>query len=50
VDLDAYRRLADLGVTELITVPWLFYGADERSCAEKCEGIERFGEEVIARL
>jgi len=49
-DLDGYRRMAELGVTELITVPWLFYGADPGSCAEKCDGIRRFGDEVIAKL
>jgi len=49
-DLEAYRHMAALGVTELITVPWLFYGADVDSCASKCDGIKRFGDEVIARL
>jgi probable F420-dependent oxidoreductase len=49
-DLAGYRRMADLGVTELITVPWLFYGADPESCEQKCDGIRRFGEEVIAQL
>ncbi len=49
-DRDGFRRAMDLGVTELITVPWLFYGADPKSCREKCDGIRRFGDEVIARL
>ncbi|MBW2230928.1 MAG: TIGR03619 family F420-dependent LLM class oxidoreductase [Deltaproteobacteria bacterium] len=49
-DLDGYRRMADLGVTEGITVPWLFYGADTNSCQQKCDGIRRFGDEVIAKL
>ena len=49
-DLDGYRAMADLGVTELITVPWLLYGADENSLEEKTICIRRFGEEVIARL
>jgi probable F420-dependent oxidoreductase len=49
-DPDGYRRARDLGVTELITVPWLFYGADVDSCQAKCDGIRRFGEEVIAKL
>ena len=48
-DLSGYQQMEALGVTELITVPWLFYGADETSCREKCEGIRRFGEEIIAR-
>ena len=49
-DLPGYRRMAELGVTELITVPWLFYGAEESSCSEKCDGIRRFGEDVISNL
>lgn len=48
-DLAGYLRMEELGVTELITVPWLFYGADEDSCREKCDGIRRFGDEIIAR-
>ena len=43
---DAYRRLEDLGVTHLITVPWLFYGRGD-SLQEKCDGIRRFGDEVL---
>jgi probable F420-dependent oxidoreductase len=49
-DLDGYRAMAELGVTELITVPWLLYGADPNSLEQKADSIQRFGEEVIARL
>jgi probable F420-dependent oxidoreductase len=49
-DMDGYRRAAELGVTELITVPWFFYGADASSCAEKCDGVRRFGQDVIEKL
>jgi probable F420-dependent oxidoreductase len=49
IDLDGYRRMADMGVTQLITVPWLFYGAGE-SLEQKCDGIRRFGDDIIARL
>jgi probable F420-dependent oxidoreductase len=46
---DAYRRLEEQGVTHLITVPWLFYGAPE-TLEQKCDGIARFGDEVIGPL
>jgi probable F420-dependent oxidoreductase len=49
-DLDGYRAMADLGVTELITVPWLLYGADANSLEQKTDSILRFGEEVIEKL
>jgi probable F420-dependent oxidoreductase len=50
INLEGYRAMAERGVTELITVPWLFYGDATQSCARKCEGIRRFGDEVIGKL
>jgi probable F420-dependent oxidoreductase len=49
-ELDGYRAMAERGVTELITVPWLFYGDASQSCAQKCDGIRRFGDEVITQI
>jgi hypothetical protein len=44
--------MESLGITNLITAPWVFYGVDTRTgtCQEKCDGIRRFGEEVLAKL
>ena len=50
IDLDGYREMGELGVSELITVPWLFYGDKRQTCQQKCDGIRRFGDEVIAKL
>jgi len=49
VDLDGYRRLADLGVTHLQTMPWLLYGLRGERLEEKQEGLRRFADDVIAR-
>jgi len=49
-DLDGYREMRDRGVTEVITVPWLFYGDANQSCQARCDGIRRFGEEVLAHF
>ncbi len=49
-DVDAYRRLEEMGVTTLTTVPWIFYGGDPGSLVEKQDGLRRFGDEVIARM
>jgi len=49
-DLDGYRAMAERGVTELITVPWLFYGDASQTGAQKCDGIRRFADEVISQI
>ncbi|MDP6977245.1 MAG: TIGR03619 family F420-dependent LLM class oxidoreductase [Myxococcota bacterium] len=49
-DADGYRAMRDRGVSELITVPWLFYGDGTQSCEQKCDGIRRFADEVVSRL
>jgi len=49
-DVEAYRRLEDIGVTHLTTLPWIFYGADPTDLQQKVDGIARFGDEVIARM
>lgn len=48
--LDGYRRLADAGVTHAQTLPWTLFGLRGETLGERLQGIERFGEEVIARL
>lgn len=49
-ELDGYRAMAERGVTELITVPWLFYGDASQSCVQKCDGIRRFADEIITQI
>jgi probable F420-dependent oxidoreductase len=49
-ELDGYRAMAARGVTELITVPWLFYGDASQSTSQKCDGIKRFADEVISQI
>lgn len=48
-DLDGYRRLEEIGVTHLVTQPWLFYAGDTDDVLERVDGIRRFAEDVIAR-
>jgi probable F420-dependent oxidoreductase len=47
---DHFRRAADLGVTDLLTMPWSYYGGFELSLPEKLAGMERFAEEILANL
>jgi probable F420-dependent oxidoreductase len=49
-DAGGCRRLEDLGVTDLITVPWYLYGGDPQSLETKRASLERFAGAVIAKL
>jgi len=49
-DLDGYRRLEEIGVTHVITMPWIFYGAAEGDLQARCDGLRRFGDDVVAPL
>ncbi len=44
-----YRRLEEIGVSHVLTMPWLFYGASE-TLAQKLDGIARFGDDVVRKL
>ena len=47
-DLDSFRRMADLGVSEIQTVPWYLYGGDPDALETRRDALERFATEVIA--
>lgn len=50
-DVDGYRRLADAGVTELVTQPWVLYGAGMKATLEQqLDGVKRFAEDVFGLI
>jgi alkanesulfonate monooxygenase SsuD/methylene tetrahydromethanopterin reductase-like flavin-dependent oxidoreductase (luciferase family) len=49
-DADGFRRLEDIGVTHVQTMPWLMYGASTNSLDDKVDGIRRFANDVIDKL
>jgi probable F420-dependent oxidoreductase len=49
-DVDGYRRLEEVGVTHLQTVPWAFYAGTGESLEGKKDALERFAEDVIAKM
>jgi probable F420-dependent oxidoreductase len=49
-DLDGYRRLADLGVTELQAVPWYFNGGDPDALSNRIDSLHWFADEIITRF
>ena len=46
-DLDGYRGLAEIGVTECRISPWHLYGADFTNRTARLESIRRFADEVL---
>lgn len=49
-DLDGYKRAEDLGVTHLMTMPWMFYHGDTKQVEERVDGVKRYAEDVIAKM
>jgi probable F420-dependent oxidoreductase len=49
VDLDGYRRVADAGVTHLLTMPWVFYSGFTDDIDARVDGVRRFADDIIAR-
>jgi len=48
--VDHYRALGDVGVTHVLTMPWVLYSGLTADLAEKCDGIRRFADDVIAGM
>jgi probable F420-dependent oxidoreductase len=46
-DIDGFRRLEKLGVTDLMVCPWYFYGGDPHDLEVQRAGVERFAVDVI---
>jgi probable F420-dependent oxidoreductase len=49
-DADGYRRLEDVGVTEVITQPWMFYDGPGATLEQKTASIRRFADDVFPRV
>lgn len=49
--LSGYRQQAELGVTDAIVVPWVFYGVGLDGPVEaKKDGMKRFADEIMGKL
>jgi probable F420-dependent oxidoreductase len=49
--LDGYRQQADIGVTDVLTAPWVFYGVGMDGPLEaKKDGLKRFADEIMGAL
>ena len=41
-----YQRVADAGITGIITMPWMFYAGPEASLDDKIDGMQRFRKDL----
>ena len=48
--IEAMEELAELGVTDVITVPWYFYGGDPEALDTKLGDLRRFADEIITPM
>ncbi len=46
--VDGYRRLEEIGVTHVVTFPWVFYHGLTEDLSEKIDGTARFADEVLS--
>jgi probable F420-dependent oxidoreductase len=50
VSADDFRRAEEVGVTDLLTMPWAYHGGFRQSLAGKIDGLKRFADEVVGPL
>ena len=48
--VDQFQRAEEVGVTDNLTMPWAFYGGFDISLQEKIDGLNRFADDVMAKL
>jgi len=49
-DVDGYKRLADAGVTHIMTMPWPFYHGDTDELDKKIDGVKRYADDIISKF
>jgi probable F420-dependent oxidoreductase len=49
-DLAGYQRLEELGVTHIMTMPWMLYGGPTNDLQRKLDGTRQFADDVIHRM
>jgi probable F420-dependent oxidoreductase len=50
VTLDQFRRAEEVGVTDLLTMPWAYHGGFQQDLAGKLDGLKRFADEIVGPL
>jgi hypothetical protein len=47
---EQFARAAELGVTDVMTMPWAYYHGLDVSLEQKLDGLERFAQDVLRPL
>lgn len=50
ISADDFRRAEEVGVTDLLTMPWAYYGGFTLPLEQKLDGLKRFADEVVGPL
>ena len=50
VTLADFRKAEEVGVTDLLTMPWAYYGGFKLPLAQKLDGLKRFADDVVGPL
>jgi probable F420-dependent oxidoreductase len=50
VAVDDFRLAGDAGVTDILTMPWVYYSGFDATLDQKIDGMSRFAEDVVAPL
>lgn len=50
ITVDQFRRAEEVGVTDLLTMPWAYYGGFKIPLDQKLDGLRRFAEEIVTPL
>lgn len=50
ITVEQFAAAEDVGVTDLITMPWAYYGGFQLPLEAKLEGMDRFAEEIMTHL
>jgi probable F420-dependent oxidoreductase len=50
MSVDQFRRAEEVGVTEVLTMPWVYHGGFDQPLEQKLDGLRRFADEVVGPL
>jgi len=50
ITVDQFRRAEEVGVTDLLTMPWAYHGGFDQDLKGKIDGLKRFADEVVGPL